>query len=53
MNDSTRYDETQCVAVFDRLFPQGFVGDDVLDEIAPEGWARSPLAAAFIHRLIR
>lgn len=47
MNDSTRYDETNCVAVFDRLFPQGFAGDDVLDEIAPERWARSPLAAAF------
>ena len=47
MNDSTSYDETQCIAVFDRLFPQGFAGDVMLNEIAPEGWARSPLAAVF------
>jgi hypothetical protein len=34
-------------ALFDRLFPRGFAGADVLDEIAPEGWDRSPLLACF------
>jgi hypothetical protein len=34
-------------ALFDRLFPRGFAGQDVLDEVAPEGWERSPLLACF------
>lgn len=34
-------------ALFDRLFPHGFAGADVLAEIAPEGWERSPLLACF------
>jgi hypothetical protein len=33
--------------LFDRLFPQGFAGADVLDEIASDGWERSPLLACF------
>ena len=28
---------------FDQLFPNGFAGADVLSQIAPKGWARSPL----------
>ena len=32
---------------FDRLFPHGFAGTDVLAEIALEGWERSPLLACF------
>ena len=32
---------------FDRLFPHGFAGTDVLAEIAPEGWEQSPLLACF------
>lgn len=32
---------------FDRLFPHGFAGADVLAEIAPEGWEKSPLLACF------
>jgi hypothetical protein len=32
---------------FARLFPHGFAGADVLAEIAPEGWERSPLLACF------
>lgn len=39
--------ETEVHALFDRLFPYGFAGQDVLDEIAPEGWDRSPLVACF------
>ena len=33
--------------LFDRLFPHGFAGADVLAEIAPDGWERSPLLACF------
>ncbi len=32
---------------FDRLFPHGIVGPDVLAELAPDGWERSPLLACF------
>jgi len=39
--------EAEVHALFDRLFPRGFAGQDVLDEIAPEGWERSPLLACF------
>lgn len=34
-------------ALFDELFPHGFASADVLAEIAPEGWERSPLVACF------
>jgi hypothetical protein len=40
-------------ALFGRLFPRGFAGQDVLDEIAPEGWERSPLLACFHPSLDR
>jgi hypothetical protein len=39
--------ETEAHALFDRMFPLGFSGQDVLDEIAPEGWEQSPLLACF------
>jgi hypothetical protein len=39
--------ETEVDALFDRMFPLGFSGQDVLDEIAPEGWEQSPLLACF------
>jgi len=39
--------EAELHALFDRLFPRGFAGQDVLDEIALEGWERSPLLACF------
>jgi hypothetical protein len=39
--------EAELHALFDRLFPHRFAGQDVLDEIAPEGWERSPLLACF------
>jgi hypothetical protein len=42
-----RLSEAELRALFDRLFPRGFAGPDVLDEIAPEGWERSPLLACF------
>ena len=34
-------------ALFDRLFPHGFAGADVLAEIAPEGWEHSTLVPCF------
>jgi hypothetical protein len=39
--------EAEMHALFDRLFPRGFAGQDVLDKIVPEGWERSPLLACF------
>ena len=45
--DSESCSEAECVAELDRLFPHGFAGPDVLDEIAQEGWERSPLRAVF------
>lgn len=34
-------------AEFQALFPLGWAGSDVLAELAPDGWAASPLAAVF------
>jgi hypothetical protein len=45
--EGERMSEAELHALFDRLFPRGFAGQDVLDEIAPEGWERSPLVACF------
>jgi hypothetical protein len=47
MFEFTRYDEAECTTVFDRLFPYGFSGRDVRDEIAPDGWPQSPLISVF------
>ena len=32
---------------FRRLFPDGFAGEDVVKQVAPEGWNNSPLFACF------
>jgi hypothetical protein len=40
-----RLTDRELYALFDRLFPDGFAGADVLAEIAPEGWERAPLLA--------
>ncbi len=45
--DGKTLTEAECFAEFDRLFPQGFAGDDVIREIAPQGWVNSPLLAVF------
>jgi hypothetical protein len=45
--DDGKLSEDECFAEFDRLFPHGFAGDDVIREIAPQGWADSPLLAVF------
>ncbi len=45
--NSDRFSQQECVADFHKLFPQGFAGEDVIAEIAPEGWPRSPMVAIF------
>ena len=43
--DADRYGEEELAAEFEQLFPHGFAGPDVLNELAPAGWATSPLVA--------
>jgi hypothetical protein len=45
--DLDRYSEADLFTIFERLFPNGFAGPDVLQELAPTGWQSSPLAAVF------
>lgn len=45
--DKTHLTDAELYQLFDQLFPDGFAGHDVLTEIAPEGWANSPLLACF------
>src|SRR5918995_2075555 len=45
--EKARFTDAELHAFFDRLFPSGFAGGDVLAEIAPEGWEQSPLLACF------
>lgn len=45
--ERVRYNDQECVDAFRELFPQGFAAKDVIAEIAPEGWERSPLVAIF------
>ncbi len=41
------YTEDELIAVFSKLFPQGFAGADIRRAIAPGGWESSPLVALF------
>jgi hypothetical protein len=45
--DPERLSEGECAEVFRRLFPLGLGGEDVLAELAPAGWERSPLLSVF------
>ncbi len=45
--DTNPFSEAELEAEFDQLFPQGFAGPDVLQELAPGGWENSPLLAVF------
>jgi len=45
---TTRLTDAELKAFLDRMFPQGITGADVLAELAPEGWERSPLLACFL-----
>src|SRR5262249_27227494 len=42
-----RLSDPELIALFDQLFPEGLAGPDVIAEIAPAGWERSPLIACF------
>ena len=42
-----RYTDAECASLFAALFPHGFAGEDVLAEIAPEGYPQSTLRFAF------
>jgi hypothetical protein len=42
-----RYSDAECQTLFAPLFPAGFAGEDVLKEIAPEGWQHSTLQFLF------
>src|SRR5947208_15755552 len=45
--DNDRLADSALRIFLDGLFPHGAAGHDVLAEIAPEGWERSPLLACF------
>jgi hypothetical protein len=45
--DREQVSEQECAAVLARLFPRGLAGEDVIAEVAPEGWERSPLLAVY------
>ena len=42
-----RLTDVELPPLFDRLFPHSFAGADVLAEVAPDAWDRSPLLACF------
>jgi hypothetical protein len=44
---ASTYSERELEAEFDRLFPQGFAGADVVHELGPDGWENAPLLAIF------
>jgi hypothetical protein len=46
-SDPGSLNDEELIAEFARLFPAGFAGPDLAQELAPEGWANSPLVAVF------
>ncbi len=44
---TTRLNDAELEHFFDRLFPTGFAGADVVQELAPTGWENSQLLACF------
>lgn len=42
-----RSTDEECLSLFACLFPKGFAGEDILAEIAPEGWIDSKLHFVF------
>ena len=47
IGERERLTESQLHEFLDTLFPNGVAGEDVLAELAPDGWAQSPLVACF------
>ncbi len=46
-SDFNSYPEALIKEDFDRLFPHGFAGSDIVQELAPSGWENSPMRAVF------
>lgn len=46
-DDANLLTDDELKAEFVALFPLGWAGADVLAELAPDGWAKSPLAAVY------
>jgi hypothetical protein len=46
-DDRPAFTPDELRAEFAALFPRGWAGPDVLADLAPDGWANAPLAAAF------
>ena len=46
-DETLRLSDDECPALFRQLFPNGLGGADVFAELAPDGWEKSPLLAAF------
>ena len=46
-DERERHSEEECVAVLERMFPNGLASEEVLRELAPRGWENSPLLAVF------
>ena len=44
-DERPEWTEDELKAEFAALFPHGFAGPDVLAELAPDGWTKSPLSA--------
>ena len=47
VEERPRLSDDELDAFFERLFPNGFAGADVLNAVAPDGWERSSLIACF------
>ncbi len=45
--NTNTFSDDELHAEFDRLFPHGFSGPDVVRELAPDGWENSKLVAVF------
>lgn len=47
LDERERLTDDECLAFLDAIFPNGPAGDDVMQELAPTGWANSPLVRIF------
>jgi hypothetical protein len=45
--EDARLSDAELREFLNRLFPHGVAGRDVMSEVAPDGWKRSPMLAAF------
>jgi hypothetical protein len=45
--EAPRFSDAELIDEFDRLFPNGFAGPDVVEQLAPQGWHNSTLLAVY------